>query len=132
MKEYIKSPLFRDCWLFLGGGSAYYLLEVTCRGYSHWSMALCGGVCLCSIYHMNRHLRKLPLLLRATLGGGIITVVELICGTLVNLTFQLGVWDYSHLPLNLLGQICLPFTLLWIALSLPICALCSHLERKKR
>ena len=107
MKESIKSPLFRDLGLFLGGGSAYYLLEVACRGYSHWSMALCGGICLCSIYHMNRYLRARPLLLRATLGGGIITAVELICGALVNLTFRLDVWDYSHLPLNLLGQICL-------------------------
>lgn len=131
MKEHVKLPLCRELGLFVGGGSAYYLLEVACRGYSHWSMALCGGLCLWSIYHMNHRLKHRPLLLRATLGGGIITAVELICGALVNLTFRLGVWDYSHLPLNLLGQICLPFTLLWIALSLPICAICSRLERQK-
>ena len=129
MNVRIKKSLPRELGLFAGGGIAYYLLEVACRGYSHWSMALCGGLCLSAIYHMNRRLYRRPLLLRAALGGGIITSVELVCGLLVNRTLHMGVWDYSDLPFNLLGQICLPFTLLWIALSLPICALCSCLEQ---
>ena len=29
----------------------------------------------------------------------------------------LGVWDYSHLAGNILGQICPQFTLLWLVLS---------------
>ena len=120
----------RELGLLTSGGAAYYSLEVLCRGHSHWSMALCGGVCLLAIFHLNRALKDKPLLLRATLCGGIITAVELVCGCLVNLKFGLGVWDYSHLPLHLLGQICLPFTLLWIALSLPVCAVCSLLDKK--
>ena len=30
----------------------------------------------------------------------------------------LHIWDYSSLPFNLLGQICLPFTVLWFFLAL--------------
>lgn len=29
----------------------------------------------------------------------------------------LGIWDYSNMPFNILGQICLPFSLLWVVLS---------------
>lgn len=28
-----------------------------------------------------------------------------------------NVWDYSNMPFNLLGQICLPFTVIWFFLS---------------
>ena len=31
--------------LFAIGGMAYFLLEVLVRGYSHYSMFLCGGAC---------------------------------------------------------------------------------------
>ena len=30
---------------------------------------------------------------------------------------HLNVWDYSHVPMNFMGQICVPFTLLWFPLS---------------
>lgn len=30
----------------------------------------------------------------------------------------LGVWDYSGMPLNYKGQICLPFSILWIFVSI--------------
>lgn len=46
----------------------------------------------------------------------LITVLELIFGLLVNRNYR--VWDYRRMPLNFLGQICLPFTLLWVPLSL--------------
>lgn len=120
---------FRELGLLTVGGAAYYFLEVLCRGYSHWTMALCGGVCLNGIFHANRAMKDKPLLLRAMVCGLLITAVELACGSLVNLKFHKKVWDYSDLPLNLWGQICLPFTLLWIALSLPICAVFSLLEK---
>lgn len=118
----------REGALLSVGGFGYYALELAFRGFSHWSMAICGGVCLQSIYHMNKKLIQKSLCLRALLGATIITTAELICGVLVNLTFHMGVWDYSHLPLNLWGQICLPFSLLWAALCLPVCAVCSFVE----
>lgn len=48
----------------------------------------------------------------------LITVLEFITGVIVNLWLQLDVWDYSTLPYNVLGQICLPYTAIWFFLSL--------------
>jgi len=44
-----------------------------------------------------------------------ITAVELATGLLVNRDHH--IWDYRSLPLNYQGQICLPFSLLWIPVS---------------
>ena len=52
------------------------------------------------------------------LGGGIITVLELATGLFVNVWMGWNVWDYSNMPLNLWGQICLPYSLLWTVISL--------------
>ena len=122
--------LLRDLLLFGIGGVGYYSLEVVFRGYSHISMGICGGVCLLFIYHMNRRMRKKRLALRALGGASIITVIEFICGCIVNLWLGLRVWDYSHLPLNLFGQICLPFSVLWFFLCFPICAIFGKLCSK--
>ena len=123
--------LLRDLMLFAIGGVGYYSLEVAFRGYSHLSMAICGGVCLFLIYRMNRRLKKKRLAVRALGGAFIITVIEFICGCIVNLWFGLNVWDYSHLPLNLLGQICLPFTVLWFLMSFPVCSVLDKLCEKR-
>ena len=121
----------RNAVLLAVGGGGYYLAEVLYRGYSHWSMAVCGGVCLLSIYHMNKRMSEQGLLLRALAGAGLITAVELTCGSIVNLALDMNVWDYSHMPFNLLGQICLPFSLLWFAVCIPVCALCSKTSEIK-
>ena len=123
--------LLRDVLLFSIGGVGYYLLEVAFRGYSHFSMAICGGVCLWLIFHMNKRFAKKKLAVRALGGAFIITAVELICGCIVNLLLGLRVWDYSHLPLNLLGQICLPFTVIWFLLCFPICFVCGLLCKER-
>lgn len=51
------------------------------------------------------------------IGSLLITVLELVCGCIVNLWLGWHVWDYSNMPFNLLGQICLPFTAIWFFLS---------------
>ena len=81
---------------------------------------------------MNKRFAKQKLAVRALGGALIITLVELICGCIVNLKLGLDVWDYSHIPLNLFGQICLPFTLLWFLLCFPICIACNIFCRGKR
>ena len=47
-----------------------------------------------------------------------ITLIEFISGFILNIIMQLHIWDYSNMPLNILGQVCLPFMLLWFILSL--------------
>ena len=58
-------------------------------------------------------------LLQAPFCAMVITAVELAFGEVVNRAMGLGVWDYSELPLNFMGQICLPFSAIWLALSFP-------------
>ena len=53
--------------------------------------------------------------------------VELAAGLLVNRSFR--VWDYRQMPMNFLGQICLPFSLLWIPVSFGAMLLYRYLER---
>ena len=107
--------IWKNCLLFYTGGTVYLSLELLYRGRSHGSMFLAGGLCFLLIGHLNRVEPKLPLPLRAVVGAAIVTAVELGTGMLVNRQYQ--VWDYRHLPLNFYGQICLPYSLLWLALS---------------
>ena len=57
----------------------------------------------------------LPPWAEVLIGAGIITMIELAAGLLFNRKYT--VWDYRGAPLNLWGQICLPFTLLWMSVS---------------
>ena len=116
-------------FLLLVGGLGYYCIELIYRGYSHWSMMLCGGITFLILYRLNERFSDTALVLRALLGASVITTVEFFAGCIVNLGFGLNVWDYSDLPYNLLGQICFPFSLLWFLLCLPVCALCLLLRR---
>ena len=100
------------------GGMLYVLIEWLWRGRSHPSMFLLGGLCFVLLGGLNEGLRpELPLWLQGLMGAVIVTALELACGLIVNLGLGLNVWDYSNMPLNFLGQICLPFTLLWVPLS---------------
>ena len=66
---------------------------------------------------LNNYLPTMPIWKQALCGSALATAVELVAGIILNLYLGLGIWDYSGLPCNLLGQICLPFSLLWVALS---------------
>lgn len=105
--------------LFLIGGTLYYLAEILYRGYSHYSMFILGGACFIVCGLLNEHLNwDTPLILQGIIGSIIITVLEFITGVIVNLLLGLNVWDYSNQPCNILGQVCLPFSLLWIVVSI--------------
>lgn len=110
--------LLKQIFLFAWGGEMYVLIELLWRGYSHPSMFLLGGLCFLIVGLINEYLPwEMPVEIQAICGGGIITLLEFVTGLIVNIWLKLNVWDYSELPLNILGQICLPFTLVWIALS---------------
>ncbi|QAT49014.1 hypothetical protein EQM14_04070 [Caproiciproducens sp. NJN-50] len=112
--------------LFITGGVIYPFLEIICRGHSDFSMAVAGGVCLCMIDKFcNCRLKFRPLAVKCAAGSMIITTVEFITGILVNLVLKLNVWDYSQLPMNFMGQICVPFSLLWSIITIPAMQLCG-------
>ena len=102
--------------VFAIGFFGYGLIELSFRGYTHWSMLLTGGACTLTLFYFNLAYKNAPLLLKAVGGSLIITVFEFFVGIIVNLVFGFAVWDYSLLPLNFLGQICLPFSIIWFFL----------------
>ncbi len=100
--------------LFAAGGSAYVGLELLWRRHSHWSMFAAGGSCFLLLGKIRR--LSFPMAVKSILGAGAITAVELITGLLVNRDHR--VWDYRTVPGNYRGQICLPFSLIWIPVSI--------------
>ena len=110
MKLWKKSVLF-----YLGGGG-YVCLELLWRGRSHGSMFFLGGICFCVIGAIRR-LKRLCLPVKLLLSAGAVTILELLTGLAVNRDYS--VWDYRGLPCHFRGQICLPYSLLW----LPVCLL---------
>lgn len=90
-------------------------------------MFVAGGVCFLLIGHLGEVRPRLPLPVRMLAGAGIITMVELAAGLLVNRTYQ--IWDYREQPGNFLGQICPMFSLLWIPVSLMALVLYRCLDR---
>ncbi len=63
-----------------------------------------------------QEMKRLPMSAKCLMGALIITAVELLFGYIFNLKYGMNVWDYSNMPLNFLGQICLPFSVLWFLL----------------
>lgn len=115
--------------LFLIGGTIYYAIEILWRGHSTWQMILVGGICFLFCGSVNEFLNWDMLIWKQMLICSIgITAIEFLVGYILNIVLQLGIWDYSGMPLNLLGQICLPFSLAWYILSLPAIILDDYMR----
>lgn len=106
--------------LFLTGGTAYALLEMAWRGHTHWTMFVLGGFLFLILGELNEGLLEwdTPLIWQGIIGSAIVTGAELAAGMVLNVWLGLGVWDYSGMPFNYKGQICLPFSILWIFVSI--------------
>ena len=105
--------------LFTIGGSIYYGIECIYRGYSHWTMAILGGICFVLIGGINEYISwDTPLWKQGLIGSAIVTSLEFVTGCIVNLWLGWNVWDYSDTPFNILGQICIPFSIIWFFISL--------------
>ena len=105
--------------LFIIGGLLYILIELSYRGHSHWTMFILGGLCFVLIGGINNYISwDMPIYEQMMIGSVIITMLEFICGCIVNLWLGWDVWDYSNMPYNVLGQICLPFSILWFFIYL--------------
>lgn len=123
MKSFSLSP---QGILFLIGAIGYPLLELLWRGHTHWTMSLAGGICMVLLLTVSRLPLSHPILW--LLGALSITAVEFAVGCIVNRWLGWGVWDYSELPLNVWGQISLPFSLVWFVLSIPGIAFCRMID----
>lgn len=121
---------FKEYLICFGiGAFAYGLIEVAVRGYTHWTMALTGGLVLVILNAVNKN-KKLGLLTRCLIGAAVITTLEFTVGMIVNVGLGWNVWDYSEKPFNLYGQICPFFTVGWFFLSIPAYFVCSQVEKR--
>lgn len=105
--------LFKYAFLFWFGGSTYVTFEVFFRGYSHWTMFLLSGILFLYIDTLNE-IWDWNIVTQTLCGTLSVVVAEFLAGCVLNLWLGLNIWDYSDMPLNLMGQICLPFAALWI------------------
>lgn len=117
-KEVIYRRVKKYALCFGIGAVGYAAIEVIWRGYTHWTMVIAGGLCfiIFSVVEEYFHGRSLPF--KAAVCALGVTAVELIFGVVFNLIFKMGVWDYSHIPLNFLGQICPLFSLMWAGIAI--------------
>lgn len=120
MATFIKQAI-KTIILFLIGGLSYVMIEILYRGYSHPTMLILGGLCFLCCGAINELFSwEMPLLTQMGISAVIITVLELVAGLILNVWLGLGIWDYSSVPLNFMGQICLPFSFIWFLLSAPV------------
>ncbi len=110
----------KDTGTFLFGAVGYVLLETLWRGHSHWSMAAAGGISLLLLLKTFRKLKNAPHYFKAIIGGGIITAVEFVFGIIFNIMLGMGVWDYSAVWGNIMGQICPVYSVFWCAISFAV------------
>lgn len=112
--------LYRNLLLFIAGGAAYCGVELLWRHWTHWTMGIVGGLCFVLIGLINEALPwDTSVLAQMVIAAGAVTAAELAAGVIINLWLGLGVWDYSQVPYNLWGQICLLYANLWFFLALP-------------
>lgn len=115
----IAQYIIRSMFLFFVGAIIYPEIEILYRGYTHWSMGILGGVCFIICGCLNDVFGwDMPLWKQQLIASVIITGLEFMTGVVVNIILGWNVWDYSNLPFNILGQICLPFMVIWFFLSL--------------
>lgn len=92
-------------------------LEIAVRHYSHYSMILCGGMATLLCGGLNQTFKRMSVLLQMVISAVIVSELEFITGYIFNIGLNCGIWDYSDVSLNLMGQICIPYSLLWMLIA---------------
>lgn len=123
MRRWGRAVLSMLLWTW--GGTMYFLLEVAYKTASgrpeaiSWTMLVLAVLLCVPVERCGEELPwACPLWLQALCCAALVTAVELAAGLVLNVWLRLGVWDYSHLPGNLWGQVCPQFALLWWGLCL--------------
>ena len=111
--------------LWFWGGTIYFLLEVawkTATGKPEmisWTMLVLAILLTIAVERCGEQLPwAVPLWLQALACAALVTAAELAAGLILNVWLGLGVWDYSDLPGNFMGQICPQFAAIWFGLCL--------------
>ena len=114
----MHQTLLKNFTVFVIGALIYGLIEISARGFTHITMGLLGGISMLAIHITNDARRNgLNFFAQITLIAFFITVIEFLTGEIVNVRLGMNIWDYSDIPMNFDGQICLPFVGIWFFLS---------------
>lgn len=118
----------QNAMLFSVGGLAYAVLELLWRQRTHWTMIITGGICFLALFRIFKKVQNIKLIYKCVIGSTVITAIEFIVGVIVNIQLKMDVWDYSSMPLNLWGQICPVYSVLWFVLTIPILFACKKMQ----
>ncbi len=108
-------------WFLIG--TIYYALEgiwhIRSGGYANIVMLPIGGLCGICIGSINQipKFYNLKIIFQCLISTIIVLSIEFISGCILNIWLQLNIWNYSNYAFNILGQICLPYGLLWFIIS---------------
>ena len=121
MTRYSKPVLSWLLWTW--GGATYFMLEVvykTLTGHPEkisWTMLVVAFILCIPVERCGDELPwSCPLLVQAAICTVLVTLTEFVAGLIINVWLGMGVWDYSDLWGNLLGQICPQYTAIWFIL----------------
>ncbi|NCC86984.1 MAG: hypothetical protein EOM05_03825 [Clostridia bacterium] len=126
----MMKKLYEYIIIFCIGAIGYGSIELLWRGFTHWTMIITGGIVLLTLYILNTKIIKGSLFKRCIIGCFTITGIEFVVGYIVNIVCKMNVWNYSKQPMQILGQICPLFTLLWFLLCIPATLLCMFTYKK--
>ena len=91
-------------------------------------MFVIGGLCVLFLYKINYWLSDKSVILKAFWGSIAISMTEFISGCILNVWFDMNIWNYSNLPLNIFGQISLLFSFYWFLLCIPAIFLLNKIK----
>lgn len=126
-------------WLFMAGSLIGVLVEgsfcLILRGkWESHVVSMVGpfnalyGAGAMLFYCISSLLRKRKLITKVVIITVIATVLELLCGILLEDVLGMKAWDYSNAFLNYKGHICLYFTLGWAIAGLVFCLLFNKVD----
>ena len=115
--------------LFILGAVGYAAIEIIWRGRTHWSMMIAGGLCFILFSMVAEMLNGKSLLVKAAVCAVGVTAIEFIFGVVFNIWLKMGVWDYSNVPFNIMGQICPMFSILWVGVAIAFIPLADAINK---
>ena len=116
IKKIIKL-IIKYAVLFVIGGLVYCSIELIWRERTHISSFIMGGTAILIVGGLNEGYDwDMPVWYQMLLSSLFITAMEYVVG--INFNADYHIWDYRELWLNVDGQICLGYSLLWGLLGL--------------
>ena len=127
-----KFTIKKQFLLFFIGFVLYMLIEILFRGYTYYTMGFAGGLAFILIGLINEILSwDLFVEIQMIISSIIVTLIELISGTILLDVFGMRMWDYSDQLFNYRGFICPLFSIAWLFLGLAAILLDDYIRYVK-